>query len=281
MEAKKYNYAVTVTEDLLEIRHYPSGINCGKWKNVIKNGDIIKNNSTVSSYVKYSNMRAVRDIRSIIKGNFHNTKYLKHIVFTFDPSTSKKFNQWDLKECNKKKVIFENRFRKYFPEARYIIVPERHEDGRIHYHMVSDVGFVQLDVLKKMWFYGRSSIGCNEEPQDYIVKELSKYVTKNTTKFNARRYYCSNNITKPRKYTGDEALRILSSALKIGLKEYGKEVLFYNEFVGAGSYQPFLLKRKIRSTDIGVQETLCEQEIELCLLQLNNRKFNNQAYQVL
>lgn len=121
-------------------------------------------------------------------------------VDSFDYTASaKKVSQW-LKNLKK-----EN------PNMKYLLVPEKHESGRYHFHALMSCLNPQIfDLSGKKDNKGRdiynlgkyrlgwstaTKIGHNER----AVKYLTKYVTKDTLQVskNKKKYWCSSDLTTP------------------------------------------------------------------------------------
>jgi hypothetical protein len=190
-----YYFSVKIVGSLIQSRYFSKGMPFHK--TITKNSDIPASPDGYISNVSKNTLRAY------ILGNFKDGD--KFIAFTFDPKLD--FDQTNIDECNLKKNILVKRMKKYFPNAKYIIVPERHKDNRFHYHMITDLPYLTKANQQKLWSYGLTDVrsitylsGC--------VSYLSKYLTKNNidkTFKNRRKFYCSNTLAKTITLRGDEA----------------------------------------------------------------------------
>ncbi len=196
---------VKLTNNLLEITRYPIELPPRPDRH-----DSISLNKVRSKEVfQNSTSRARHNLFSMVCGNFQ--WYDKKITLTF--KNTKKFNVKSLKDCDQRKVDFIQKLQKAFPNLKYLIVPElQKKSGRnaIHYHMVVNLPYMDFKSFKKFWTYGYFSInqiGSTPEQADY----MSKYFSKDFSQpLGYRRYYASNNMTRPMKlYTqmADQALQ--------------------------------------------------------------------------
>jgi hypothetical protein len=192
-----YFFSTKITGKLVETREFFSGMSYHK------NKVLDPKNRIIPDY-PYSNSVAKNTLRSYILGNFDS--FVKFITFTFDPSKND-FDLKDLSSCNLKKNILVKRIKKYFPKAKYIIIPELHESGRFHYHMLIDLPYLTKDNQAKLWPYGFVKVKAYKNIVGSVFY-MTKYLTKNSllSQFkNRRRYYCSNTLAKTVTFRGPEA----------------------------------------------------------------------------
>lgn len=102
------------------------------------------------------------------------------------------------------------------PRFKYIIVPEKHESGALHFHafvkdcnaQLSDTGKVKNGhkILKfRNYHLGWSHVidisNGNAESHNKIASYMQKYIKKGMITFNGKkRYWCSNNLQRPHSY---------------------------------------------------------------------------------
>lgn len=134
---------------------------------------------------------------------------------TLDP---KKIDRYDYDLCKKKVLQFFNDIKKRYDKTlRYLIIPELHKDGAIHFHAL--IGSDSLSDLKialqleysglrttmglKRYNMNRYNLGFTELTYVQDTQRVSNYVTKyitkeliNTTK-HKQRYFRSNNLDEP------------------------------------------------------------------------------------
>lgn len=128
-----------------------------------------------------------------------NTDLIYFVTYTF--SSKKVGSRYDEKKIYEKmRDWLSDRVKR--KNLKYILVPEQHQDGAWHFH-----GFTNLDLD---WKYGHKRVkkvvkaGERERKINYITS----YVSKDSVKFNGRRYLHSNNLQVPQKIYGNEDFEI-------------------------------------------------------------------------
>jgi hypothetical protein len=132
------------------------------------------------------------------------------ITLTF---ASDKVDRYDFDECSKKARVWLNNVRRlYAPDLQYVLVPELHKDGAIHFHGVlsrcGDIPFTdsgktdrkgnQIYNMDK-WRFGWST-ATKVKDINKVSKYIGKYVTKQLcdTVSGKQRYYVSQNLPLPK-----------------------------------------------------------------------------------
>lgn len=177
----------------------------------------------------YSLARAREKIYRIVEGNIYRHGEYKPVFFTL---TYKEGTE-DVKQANRDIKAFIRRLNNHVGYSiRYIIVPERHISGLIHFHGVffnlpfidiirfkTDIwkkGYVDLQVPKKI-----------KKVSAYLAKYLSKDVKKNLDK-NEKSYFSSRGLRYPQEtydsFTPHDTLTMeqavpLKNCLKITYKK--------------------------------------------------------------
>lgn len=127
------------------------------------------------------------------------------ITLTFNPE---KVDSFDYEECVKKLKMWIDYVRRSCPDLRYIIVPEKHESGRFHFHgLLADcegLDFAESGHFtndgKPIYNIGRYKLGWSTATQvtdnEKVTKYISKYITKDlcAVSFGKKRYWCSRNL---------------------------------------------------------------------------------------
>lgn len=125
------------------------------------------------------------------------------VTLTLDP---KQIDRYDAKEINKRvgKWLKNQVQRK---DLRYLIVPEYHEDGAIHFHGFFKGNMTYLDAHRvdkqgrkvwniKDWRFGWSTAVRLDDNRIRVAKYITKYITKCTTKIMGKFYYAGGGITR-------------------------------------------------------------------------------------
>lgn len=129
-------------------------------------------------------------------------------TFTFDP---KKIDRHDENAVKKAMTIFLNNAKRKSPNMTYILVPERHKDGAIHFHgllgnfngKMAESGsewqkqpiFNVVDY--KLGFTNFTKIRDKAKTANYCRKYITKEIALAET--SKKRYWRSNNLKKPQK----------------------------------------------------------------------------------
>lgn len=164
-------------------------------------------------------------------------------TFTFDPKKIDRYNPEEVKKAMSKWL---NNARRKSPDMTYILVPERHKDGAIHFHALlgnyagkmADSGsqwqkqpiFNVIDY--KLGFTNFTKIRSKSKTANYC----RKYITKDMifSEKNRRRYWRSKNLkTPPKIYNQTAEELILQNISKINLAEVTH---FENDHVEATSF---------------------------------------------
>lgn len=155
--------------------------------------------------------RSVRRTKSVIKDYVLSNDFDWFVTFTFNP---KKVNRYDFNHCSIKMQSWLARTSLFARENKinfkYLIVPEFHKDGAIHFHaLISDYpkSMKKTKVIQdnKLVYnlpsfrYGFTNAKKIKDNSDPIFGYLTKYITKDMILVhNRRRYWCSKNLNKPK-----------------------------------------------------------------------------------
>lgn len=135
------------------------------------------------------------------------------VTFTFDP---KKVDRYDYSAVSRKMSSWLNNIRRvYAPDLKYMVVPELHQDGAVHFHgliaNIGNIGFFDsgytdhqgrkiynLDQYKHGW-----STATPVTNSEAVSKYITKYVTKELLQVakNKKRYWNSKNLEMPKEVT--------------------------------------------------------------------------------
>lgn len=186
-QVKMYNFDISVLEDDFEKMARIQQI----WDKQVPDTrtDEEKDNDSFLKRLENNN-RAKNNVYDIARAN----KWDWFLTLTFDPG---KVNRYDYSECLKKlQKRFDNIRTKYCPNMRYLLVPELHKDGGVHFHgLIANCDLVHFTpainphtghqiVQKGLEIYNWNlyTLGfCTATPvQD--TKRVSNYITKYITK---------------------------------------------------------------------------------------------------
>ena len=152
----------------------------------------------------------MRRTRRTIQDYVHCNDFNLFITFTFSP---KKVNRYDLDMCYIKMQSWLERQRRKSRDFRYLIVPEKHKDGAIHFHaLVADSPFSmkKTNVIQNnrrvynvtSFRYGFTNAQhVDNDDKQKVANYIAKYITKDMVLIsNRKRYWSSRNLRKPLKY---------------------------------------------------------------------------------
>lgn len=176
-----------------------------------------------------STSRTINSIYQLTRSNY----WEYFLTLTFNPD---KVNSFDYDEVSKKLSKWINHFKeRYAPDLKYILVPELHKSGRIHFHgLLANIGNAQLIDSGKtdnkgnvIYNLGNYKLGFTTCTKINDVARASSYITKYVTKElctitkNKKRYWCSKNLDKP-----TETLLLMDN------KEINDMILTFNDRIG-------------------------------------------------
>lgn len=152
--------------------------------------------------------RSLRRTKSTIADLVICNDFQLFCTFTFDP---KKYDRYNLNRCKSVMSMWLHRQRMHSPDLRYLIVPELHKDGAIHFHALisgfrgrlKDSGKRQNGrVVYNMTGYRAGFT--TAVPIDHNKLAVSNYIKKYITKdmpllYGRKRYWISQNLIRPTK----------------------------------------------------------------------------------
>lgn len=155
------------------------------------------NTDEKTKQLHYANTNQKRrdTIRRLACCNFDN-QYDKFFTLTFAE------NKTDVQECN---ILFKSFIRKlknkYEKNLKYLAVIEFQKRGAVHYHVLSNIPYIQQNELQNLWGHGFVYINAISHV-DNIGAYIVKYMTKDNKDIRLRgqkAYLFSRNLRKPEK----------------------------------------------------------------------------------
>lgn len=186
-QVKIYNFDISVLEDDFEKMARIQQI----WDNQVPDmrTDEEKDNDSFLKRLENNN-RAKNNVYDIARANLWDW----FLTLTFNPD---KVNRYDYSECLKKlQKQFNNIRSRYCPNMRYLLVPEFHKDGGVHFHgLIANCDLVhftpainphtgQQIVQKGLEIYNWNlyTLGFCTATSVQDTKRVSNYITKYITK---------------------------------------------------------------------------------------------------
>lgn len=150
---------------------------------------------------KVSMSRTVNKVYHLARSNIWEWFF----TLTFDP---KKVDSFNYEECVKKLKSWLDTIRRFSPDIKYIIVPEKHESGRFHFHGLfagcENITFIESGHYTKsgdmIYNIGNYKLGWSTatrvKDNAKVTKYISKYITKDlcAVSFGRKRYWASRNL---------------------------------------------------------------------------------------
>lgn len=152
--------------------------------------------------------RSIRRTKSTIADLVLCNNFEYFCTFTFDP---KKHDRYDVNRCKFVMSMWLHRQREHSPEMKYLIVPEFHKDGALHFHALIANYNGRLKDSKKRHngrivynMTGYRAGFTTAVPIDNNKVAVSNYIKKYITKdmpliYGRKRYWVSQNLIKPTK----------------------------------------------------------------------------------
>ncbi len=145
-------------------------------------------------------------IRQLITMNFDNKS--KFITLTF--RDTEKFDITDVKACNKAFKAFIRKLKTEYSNLQYLAVIEfqdKNGRGAVHYHMLSNLPFIEKERLSDIWgngFVQINSISKVDNVGAYVVKYMQKDID-DTRLQGLKAYNATRGLKKPIVYTSWKA----------------------------------------------------------------------------
>jgi len=149
---------------------------------------------------------SLRRTRTTIFDYALSNNFSYFVTFTFNP---KKVDRYSIESTSNIMKYWLNRQKKHSPNFAYVIVPEFHKDGAIHFHaLIRDYNaeLKSTNVFqngKRVYNLTGFTAGFTnaqklDDDQTKAAAYLTKYITKDMiNRFNKRRYWASKNLYKP------------------------------------------------------------------------------------
>lgn len=207
-----YNVKLIDYKNTTVVKKYFRGIRKGysiserEIKERKRKDDNYRSQKDIDRSIECSRNRTINTVYSYALSNEFEWFY----TFTFNPD---KINSYDYSECTAALKSWLDYTRKHYaPQMKYIIVPELHKSGRIHFHgMFANVDSIPLTYSEKgstshtrvynlpTYKYGFTTATVIKD-SDRTCSYVLKYITKElcAVSKNKKRYWCSKNLNKPK-----------------------------------------------------------------------------------
>ncbi len=157
------------------------------------------------------------DFIDIINHNFTTRDIL--ITLTYDGEEDPEIIKYNFNNFIKK---IKYRFGK---EIKYCYVKYKQERGVYHYHIVTDINFIEKETIKKIWSYGRSQIS-KIKNVNAIATYMANHINKDTVGkkgYKSKVFQVSRTCIKPSWIYGEDADNILYTIPSEYKKKFNKK----------------------------------------------------------
>ncbi len=193
---KCYQIKVFKLGDIYEVYKYEIPVYAGYHKFKKKSIKITDENTKKENRKKVIT-RTRNNIRRLAIANFD--EYSRFFTATF------KDNITNMDYANGQFKKFIKRIKYKYGDFKYLAVVEFQKRGAIHYHMLSDFGYIEHSDLEKLWGNGFVWIkdlltGNNGKPVDNVGAYIVKYMNKNNIDkrlMGKKAYFTSRNLVRP------------------------------------------------------------------------------------
>lgn len=197
---------------------------------------IRKNKSNKIESKNITRSRVICD--RIAKANINEWKTF--ITLTFNTNVT------EIEIANKRFRYFIDKIRKVKEDFKYLGVPEFHKNGKVHYHLITNINIKDKTLIYnqsdsprhkhiKYWNEGYMSEGFDsvkpiKGDKSIVIRYISKYMTKDIDDrlFTKHRFLHSNNLIMPKEYyidsNNDDELQIYYNIIN------GLNLKYQNEY---------------------------------------------------
>jgi len=230
----RYNFKILEMGKILKVYEYEKPVMYGYQKNAgrkVSEVEVTKKETRVKVLHRIRN-----DIINLSISNFDNKS--KFITLTFEKNVK------NLKVANREFKKFIQRLKYKYGDIKYLAVIEFQGRGAVHYHMLSDLKYVENRDLRDIWRNGFVKIN-RIKHVDNIGAYIVKYTNKNCddVRLHKRKAYLrSENLKKPKVLIGRNAIEFAEKN-KL-LKEMPVYMdAYFSEHYGLITFREYNLKR--------------------------------------
>lgn len=206
-----YNFKVTFYDDEIQVSSFPNIITKGGMTSeksvTLSKQDSFLDDSIVEDSEKNHSACIVRSLRRTKQSIYTVARandWQFFATFTLSDST---YRYDFLKSCKKLRTWFSNFKQRTCNDLEYIVVPEFHKDGAVHFHALLQSSTL-ISLLKTRWcdrskFYLPSySLGISElekvKDRYRVSNYICKYITKELQSYSGKhRYFRSQGLKLP------------------------------------------------------------------------------------
>lgn len=176
------------------------------------------------------------NLRRLINANFD--EHSKFITLTF------RENLTDVKKANYEFMKFIQRLRYRYKGFKYVAVIEFQKRGAVHYHMISDLPYIDNSELREIWGHGYVKIN-DITHVDNVGAYMIKYMIKDIADkrlMGLKSYQTSRGLIRPIELVGDE-VDFLVKSLGLDNKKTVYSNCYETEHLGLATHKEYNLRR--------------------------------------
>lgn len=225
---RQFNRRVIVSGKVIECYEYEKPVAEGfKKKRIGRAGALNTSKDTKDDNRKKTAYRARKIVRNTVNANPHLNKFL---TLTFADNVT------DLDYAHYEFDKFIKRLKTRFKGFQYVEVPEFQKRGAVHFHLLCNLPYVDVNALSKVWGHGFIKLNKIDN-----VDNVGAYITKYMTKENIderlagrKCYSMSKDLKQPLEYTEEGDIDELMENIEGVKRVYTSE--FENDYYGTVRY---------------------------------------------
>ena len=234
---RQFNRRVIVSGNVMDVFEYEKPVFKGFAKKKVGRGNSLHTSQEVKEMNRCKTVqRAKAYVRRKINANPQLNKFL---TLTYADNVT------DLNIARKDFDKFVKRVKTRYKDSQYVDVIEFQKRGAIHFHLLCNLPYIDIDKLAKIWGFGFVKINRIDN-----VDNVGAYVTKYMTKDNMderligrKSYSMSKGLKEPQTITDDNAIDEVMCNLENVTKIYTAE--FETEYYGLVKYTQVVCSQPI------------------------------------
>jgi hypothetical protein len=237
--AYTYDFKVVVSGKQVELYKYKKNV----WREYETNKedmlkkepkqlDLFEQEKIKKQRIQFSINRTKTEIRRLVNSNPQLNKFM---TLTFAKNIT------DLKEANYIFNQFIKRITYRNPNFEYLAVPEFQKRGAVHYHVLCNLPYIEMDALEYVWRNGMVNIrqvGKVNNLGAYMSKYLGKELFSGRM-FGKKKFFRSQNLNNPIELIGWLAQKFVEKFLALLTPVFEK--VFQSEWIGEVEYFAYTL----------------------------------------
>lgn len=202
----------------------------------VKQLDMFEQEELRKKKIQYSINRTKTEIKRLINSNPHLNKFM---TLTFADNIT------DITQANYLFNQFIKRMTYRFPSFAYFAVPEFQKRGAVHYHLLCNLPYIEMDMLAHLWGHGMVNIR-RVETVNNLGAYMSKYLGKELFSgrmFGKKKFFRSQSLEEPVELFSWWAMKFIDRFLSLLTPAYQK--VFTSDHVGEVTYSAYTLENTI------------------------------------